>query len=101
MDAIVLCQFLIPTLNERNYSQFLLREKAIMDFLDVFNYRFGLVWRNLFGCRMAYTWMDHIVIFVGKIACDHSLLLVLFCIVYSGGIKLGDELSTISVCTLS
>jgi hypothetical protein len=33
MDAIVLWPFLVPTLTKKNYSQYVVREKAAMDFL--------------------------------------------------------------------
>ena len=33
MDAVVLWPFLVPTLTQKNYAQFVVREKAVMDFL--------------------------------------------------------------------
>ena len=33
MDSVVLWPFLIPTLTKKNYAQFIVREKAVMDFL--------------------------------------------------------------------
>ena len=77
MDAVVLWPFLVPTLTRKNYAQFVVREKAMMDFLvnltvvlAAFGCLLGIVewhingWSQTLVCKLSLVALSCVITFI-------------------------------------